>query len=145
MPIDLHAAFIRKSFHGNQLGRTDEDHLVGIQGVQHGTETITSTAASTLMVGGTSILMATASGVYTLPVPVAGRVGIPKRLFNNSAVAQYVKLATGNFVHAALSSNNTLQLVARGAMVDLEYLTTALLGVAGSSQSTAVAAFTTTT
>lgn len=144
MAIDRHDSQIRHSLYGRKLGLDNNDLLTGLPDVRVATETVT--AASTLMKGGTSLLSATAATVYELPPPSADLIGVRKRLINGSTgLSQLVKLTAGNYLQSALSTNNTLTIATRGASIDLEYITTALVSVIGASQSTAVMSFSTTT
>lgn len=151
MPINDHKGEYLHSLYGRKLGLDNNGFLIGPPSGRNQTETITTTAPSTLMVGGTSILQATGSAVYELPVPTAALIGVQKRIISNTtgAVSQLVKLTAGNFMSFTGSSQltNTITLSTRGAFVDLEYLSTALVFAGVNSTSTAgtLVSFTTTT
>lgn len=137
MPLDNHASDIQHSLYGRQFGL--DARKLGVFGAQtpgfggdirYGTETIASTVPSTLAPAATTILAATATAAYELVPPSASMVGVRKRLIHNStgaAQAQLVKLTAGNFLTNTGSSFTTLTMSTRGVVVDLEYLTTALV------------------
>lgn len=131
MAQDNHGNQILHSLKGRQLGLDHRGMIVGAMDRRVGTETITSTAASTLAAAGTSVLKATASAVYELIPPAANMIGARKRLINGStaAVAMLAKLTAGNFLTATGTTNNTVSLSTRSAYVDLEYISTALVAV----------------
>ena len=154
MPYDDHvSANSRHSIYGRKLAIDFNGFIIGPPSDRNATETITTTAPSTLAVGGTSVLLATAAAAYELPTPRAEYVGIQKRIINAStgATVQNVKLPSGNFLVGGSgsvgSTFTTIVLSTRGGMVDLEYLTTALVAVITqtSSLSSGFTAFTTTT
>lgn len=154
MPIDNHDKDILHSLYGRRLGIDNRGLLTGLPDIRHGTETITSTVASTLAPAGTSILGATVSGVYDLTPPSASMVGVCKRLIHNSTVAglaMLVKFSTGNaglgnFMTLLGTSQNTLSLTTRGTVVDLEYISSAFVSVVAlNSTSTSGAVLLTTT
>jgi hypothetical protein len=152
MPIDNHDKDMRHSLYGRRFGIDDRGLIVGTQDIRHGTETVLTTAPSTLAPGGTSLLQATATATYELVPPSASMVGVCKRLVHNStgAAALLVKLSTaaaagGNFMSVLGTSANTITLTTRGAYVDLEYITTALVAALLQTTSTSFTALTTTT
>lgn len=142
MPIDNHDKDIVHSLYGRKFGIDNRGFLTGCPDVRHGTETILTTALSTLAPGGTSILQATAAAVYELVPPSASMVGVQKRVIHNStgAVNQLLKLSTangGSFLTQAYSTMNTITMTTRGAYVDLEYISSSLVQVMLQSTSTA--------
>jgi hypothetical protein len=149
MAQDLHGDTILHSLYGRKLGLDPNGLLTGHPDNKYGTERITSTSPSTLAGAGTSILQATGAAAYELVPPSAMMLGVRKRLFNNStgAVAQLAKLTVGNFVSLLGSSHTTLSLTTRGAYVDLEYISTALVAIALQTTSSAISnvSLTTTT
>jgi hypothetical protein len=148
MPLDHHGSDILHSFYGRQFGLDPNRCLTGMADIKHLTETITSTVATTLAAGGTSVLLATASGVYTIQPP-SNRymLGSLKRIINAStaAVSMLVKLTTGNFLSAFGSSANTITLSTRGAALDLEYISSALVAVMNVNSSSTAGYFLLTT
>lgn len=147
MPQDLHGDTIQHSLYGRKLGLDQNGFLTGHAGAKAGTERITSTSPSTLALGGTSFLAATGSAAYEIAPPSLLLVGVRKRIVNDStgAVAQLVKLTVGNFLSILGSSATTITLTTRGAYVDLEYKSTALVAAMLQTTSTTYTALTTTT
>lgn len=147
MAIDNHASEIQHSLYGRLFGL--DNRKLGIFGgggdKRYGTETLATTAASTMAAAATTLLTATAPGVYELIPPAASMVGVRKRVINASSTAQFFKLVTGNFQSMYGSSQNTVTVSTR-AVIDLEYITTALVAVVmHTSGSTAVFSLSTTT
>lgn len=132
MPVpDTHGSDILHSLRGRKIGLDSKSFLTGFLDSRVGTERVTSTAASTLSAGGTSVLLATAAAAYELVPPAANMVGVRKRIISatTAAVAFHVKLTAGNFITATGTTNTTVQLSTRSAAVDFEYISTALVSV----------------
>jgi hypothetical protein len=147
MPQDNHNETISHSLYGRRFGRDHNGFMTGFPDNKYGTERITSTAPSTLAPGATTFLAATGSAAYELVPPSLVMVGVRKRIVNDStgAVAQLVKLTAGNFLSVLGSSATTITLTTRGAYVDLEYKSTALVAAMLQTTSTTYTALTTTT
>lgn len=146
MSINTHASNILKSLKGRLIGLDHRNFAVGIAGVRSSIETL-STAGAISPNCRTSVLATTAAAVYTLTTPSASMIGVRKTLISNSTVGiQYAKLTSGNFLVNRGTSFNTAQLSTNSAVVELEYISTALVAVLNKvSTAAGLTAFSTST